>query len=173
MGLFIRRIKGGKTHFAASVDSATGVVNKWVDEKKSASSFDEPTAKKAFERIGGKVNTGTTIVETEGGKEVAKCIGIESVKSEIIEKLSSVKGELVTLPDGYTQNHGSLVADAGPFAELHSLLGMTTDPRKTTLTDVAAAALQEIKDLRELMDSDPEATKLTSNSTPPAGGDAK
>lgn len=166
MAYIIRRIKGGKTHFAAAVDAATGVVSKWAGDRKSAGQFDEPTAKKVLSEVGGKPNTGVTIVETEAGKEVASVVGIEPA----VKKNEPAKN-VITLPPT-PAGECVIVGDAGPVGELYAALGMTTDPHDTTYNDVIGTALQEIKDLRAMVEADPADTNLaptTPASTLPAG----
>ena len=172
MVYILKRIKGDKTHFAAAVD-VTGVVSKWVGDKKDATAFDEPTAKKAFATIGGKPHTGVTTVETEAGKEVARSVGAEPAKpSALIRELGEMaRGKIVTLPPT-PAGECVIVGDAGPVGELYQVLGMTTDPHDTTYNDVLATALQEIKDLRAMVEQDPADTALaptTPASTLPAG----
>lgn len=149
----IRRTKGGKTHFAAAVlaDTVARLTADPAEAKRlTRAEADAVMGKLAAKRAPG----GWDVLDADGRQVAGFCFDADA---DVLAKTAEHAGqESPAQPAPSLCEHMTLAAvgDDSPFRELHALLGLTTPPDATSLKDVAAVALQQIKDLYELRADD-------------------
>jgi hypothetical protein len=150
----VARTKGGVPQFAAGYDPHLGYVTGWTRHPKDAAPVPATAMDKVMSHLTPKrpdPNLGEIAVFDADGRSVP----LRGPNG------AAVRATFAPPPAGLS----------APHAELFTLLGMTGDPTAVTPDAVAAVALREIKDLRELM-SDPDLQEGTPAAGPLGDPDA-
>lgn len=150
MAFTITRLKGGKTHHAASVDARLGTdaggrqqvtgnggVTSWTDDPAKAGRFPEAVAAHVLKRHEGRLNAGVLQARDEAGRVVAEVKGT----GEPAEPDPGHGGTVVTAPG----LHDDLLAERDEFQKQARVLGDVVEQLKADNARLDAEAKQQKK----------------------------